>query len=49
MTSQQRKNKIAELSQWLTDNPNHPNRTVIQADLRRLTDQQLGKTAVYGR
>jgi hypothetical protein len=44
MTPQQRKNKIAELEQWLRDNPNHANRTIIETDLRKLTEQQQGRT-----
>ena len=44
MTPQQIKNKIAELEQWLRDNPNHVNRTIIEADLRKLTEQQQGRT-----
>lgn len=44
MTPQQRKNKIAELEQWLRDNPNHVNRTTIETDLRKLKDQQQGRT-----
>lgn len=35
MTPQQRANKIAELEQWLRDNPNHENRTIIETDLRK--------------
>lgn len=33
-------NKIAELKQWLCDNPNHENRTNIETDLRKLTEQE---------
>lgn len=44
MTKQQQKNKIAELEQWLRDNPNHENRTMIETDLRKLTEQQHGRT-----
>ena len=29
-------NKIAELEQWLRDNPNHENRVIIESDLRKL-------------
>lgn len=36
MTNQQRRNKIAELSEWLTNNPNHPNRNLVQNDKRCL-------------
>ncbi len=32
-------NKIAELEQWLRDNPDHPNRTTIEADLRKLRQE----------
>ncbi|MBF2710082.1 hypothetical protein [Flavobacterium soyangense] len=38
MTPQQQKNKIAELEQWLRDNPSHENRTVIETDLRKLKE-----------
>ena len=38
MTPQQRKNKIAELEQWLRDNPNHEMRTTIESDLRNLKE-----------
>lgn len=38
MTPQQRHNKIAELEQWLRDNPNHANRTTIETDLRKLRE-----------
>lgn len=44
MTPQQRKNKIAELEQWLRDNPNHDNRTMIETDLRKLKEKQIGRT-----
>lgn len=44
MTNQQQKNKIAELEQWLRDNPNHENRTMIETDLRKLTESQAGRT-----
>jgi len=37
-TPQQRKNKIAELEQWLRDNPDHQMRTTIESDLRQLKD-----------
>lgn len=40
MTLQQRKNKIEELKFWLKSNPNHPNSTTVQADLRKLEQQQ---------
>lgn len=39
MTPQQHANKIAELEQWLRDNPNHDNRTIIEMDLRKLREQ----------
>ena len=29
-------NKIAELQQWLRDNPEHVNRVIIESDLRKL-------------
>ena len=29
-------NKIAELEQWLIDNPEHESRTLIEGDLRKL-------------
>jgi len=38
MTPQQTKNKIAELEQWLIDNPNHENRTIIETDLRKVKE-----------
>lgn len=41
MTPQQRANKIAELEDWLRDNPNHPDRTIVEADLRKLKDEQF--------
>jgi hypothetical protein len=44
MTPQQRKNKISELEQWLRDNPNHANRTTIETDLRKLKEEQFGRT-----
>jgi hypothetical protein len=45
MTPQHRKNKIAELEQWLQDNPSHhPNRSLIEADLRKLKEEQTGRT-----
>jgi hypothetical protein len=40
MTPQHRSNKIAELEQWLRDNPNHDNRTVIETDLRKIKEQE---------
>jgi hypothetical protein len=42
-TPQQRKNKIAELEQWLRDNPNHEMRTTIESDLRNLKDRNTAK------
>lgn len=44
MTSQQRKNKIAVLEQWLQDNPNHANRTTIETDLRKLKEERHSRT-----
>jgi hypothetical protein len=41
MTTQQLKNKKAELEQWLIDNPNHPNQLEIQRDLRKIIDQLI--------
>jgi hypothetical protein len=38
MTKQQRRNKITELEQWLHDNPGHPNRTMIETDLRKVKE-----------
>jgi hypothetical protein len=32
--------KIAELEQWLQDNPNHESRTTIETDLRKLKETQ---------
>jgi hypothetical protein len=43
MTKQHQTNKIAELEQWLQDNPNHPNRTTIETDLRKLKEEQVGR------
>jgi outer membrane PBP1 activator LpoA protein len=40
----QHQNKIAELEQWLRDNPNHPNRTTIETDLRKLKETDQGRT-----
>jgi hypothetical protein len=47
MTPQQTKNKIAELEQWLQDNPNHPNRTIIETDLRKLTEARTYKRDTF--
>jgi hypothetical protein len=45
MTPQRRKNKIAELEQWLRDNPSHhSNRPTIESDLRKLKEAQLSRT-----
>lgn len=44
MTPQQRTNKIAELEQWLRDNPNHENRTIIETDLRKLKEESIPRT-----
>jgi len=44
MTAQQIFNKIAELEQWLRDNPNHENRTIIESDLRKLREQSTPRT-----
>jgi hypothetical protein len=44
MTPQQQANKIAELEQWLKDNPNHENRTIIEKDLRKLREQFTPRT-----
>lgn len=44
MTPQQKKNKIAELEQWLIDNPNHENRTIIETDLRKLKEAEHSRT-----
>ncbi|WP_269222042.1 hypothetical protein [Flavobacterium sp. IMCC34518] len=38
MTPLQLENKITELEQSLQDNPNNPNRTIIETDLRKLTE-----------
>lgn len=40
MTEQQLKNKISELSYWLTNNPHHSNYTVVLRDKKEL-EQQL--------
>lgn len=44
MTPQQQANKIAELEQWLRDNPNHDNRTIIEKDLRKLREEASSRT-----
>lgn len=44
MTPQQTRNKIQELEQWLRDNPNHDNRTIIESDLRKLKESQQNRT-----
>jgi hypothetical protein len=45
MTPQQRQNKIAELEQWLQDNPSHhPNRPLIETDLRKLREESTPRT-----
>ena len=36
-------NKIAELEQWLRDNPNHANHPEVQRDLRNVNDKLLEK------
>lgn len=48
MTKRQRINKISELEQWLMDNPNHANRTVIETDLRKLKEEVTPKTVNNG-
>jgi hypothetical protein len=48
MTPQHRQNKISELEEWLRDNPSHhPNRPLIEADLRKLREEATPRT--YGR
>lgn len=47
MTPQQRQNKIADLEQWLKDNPNHPDRTTVETDLRKL--QEVNTPRAYER
>lgn len=44
MTPQQIINKVEELSQWLRDNPNHTNRTIIEGDLRKLKEESTTRT-----
>lgn len=44
MTPQQTRNKIQELEQWLRDNPNHDNRTIIEGDLRKLKESKQART-----
>lgn len=34
-------NKITELEQWLRDNPNHPDRTTVETDLRKLKEESI--------
>jgi len=41
MTPQQIKNKIRELEYWLEHNHNHPNRTLIETDLRKLRENLI--------
>lgn len=38
MTPLQIENKIEELKYWLEHNHNHPNRTTIESDLRKLLE-----------
>lgn len=45
MTPKQIDNKIDTLKFWLQANPNHPDRNVVQADLRKLTDQKVNSKA----
>ena len=40
MTPQQLKNKIETLKFWLEANPNHPDRSIVEADLRKLNEQK---------
>jgi regulator of sirC expression with transglutaminase-like and TPR domain len=44
MTLQQTQNKITELEFWLENNPNHPDRTTIETDLRKLKEEQIGRS-----
>lgn len=44
MTPQQRTNKIAQLQEWLRDNPNHPDRTTVETDLRKLQEVNTPRT-----
>lgn len=44
MTPKQIENKIADLEQWLRDNPNHANRNLIESDLRKLRTDQIGQS-----
>lgn len=41
MTPTQKENKIKELEYWLEHNHNHPNRTTIEGDLRKLREELL--------
>ena len=41
MTPIQIENKIKELEYWLEHNHSHPNRTIIEADLRKLREDLL--------
>lgn len=44
MSPQQLQNKISVLEEWLRDNPNHENRTIIETDLRKLNEQSIPRT-----
>lgn len=44
MTPQQKNNKIAQLKEWLRDNPNHPDRTTVETDLRKLQEANAPRT-----
>ena len=41
MTPKQIENKIRELEYWLEHNHNHPNRTTIEGDLRKIREELL--------
>lgn len=41
MSPQQLQNKINELEYWLEHNHDHPNRTTIETDLRKLKEQLI--------
>lgn len=46
MTPTQLKNKIEDLQWWLQNNPNHPNRVLIEGDLRKF-QRELEELEAY--
>ena len=43
-TKTQLQNKKKELEFWLQHNPNHPNRTIIENDLREINHELINPT-----